>query len=111
MRGSSSVANIVAGCLEQLQELRTPDDLMEFVHGDLAVRVGSFNQVDTPDRAAADSSSIIGMFLRQCTINFDSLSFEVSSNAPDAASQSRSTPSIMSISSERCAALTAPPWR
>lgn len=78
VRGSSSVAAIVAGCLEQLQELRTPDDLMEFVHGDLAVRVGSFNQVDTPERVAADSSSIMGMFLRQCSLNFDSLSFEVS---------------------------------
>lgn len=72
------MATIVAGCLEQLQELRTPDDLMEFVHGDLAVRVGSFNQVDSPERAAADSSSIMGMFLRQCSVNFDSLSFEVS---------------------------------
>lgn len=72
------MAAIVAGCLEQLQELRTPDDLMEFVHGDLAVRVGSFNQVDAPERAAADSSSIMGMFLRQCSVNFDSLSFEVS---------------------------------
>lgn len=77
IRGSSSVANILEGCLEQLQELTTPDDLMEFVHGDLAVRVGSFSQVDAPERAAADSSSIMGMFLRQCTISFDSLSFEV----------------------------------
>ena len=71
------MANILAGCLEQLQELTTPDDLMEFVHGDLAMRVSSFNQVESPVQATANSSSIMGIFLRQCIVSFDSLSFEV----------------------------------
>ncbi|KAK9821856.1 hypothetical protein WJX74_005846 [Apatococcus lobatus] len=76
IRETRSIAIVVEGCLEQLQGLTTPDDLLEFVHGDLAVRVGNFTQVDAPERAAADCSSIMGMFLRQCTISFDSLSFE-----------------------------------
>ena len=78
IQGQSSVAKIVAGCLEQLHDLTTPDALMEFVHGDMAVRVGSLNQLEPSDRVAADSSSIMGIFLRQCAVSFDDLSFEVS---------------------------------
>ena len=75
--GQYAVTSIVAGCLEQLRELTTPDALMEFVHGDLSGRVGSFNQLEAGDKAAADSSSIMGLFLRKCVVSFDSLSFEV----------------------------------